>query len=73
LVALVHVVPRQTYGAPLQSAVVAQVVLHAVAPHPYGTQDCVAGVTHVPPLLQVDASVPVVPVQLAAMQVVPAA
>jgi len=29
LVAELHVVPRQTYGAPLQSAVVAQVVLHS--------------------------------------------
>jgi hypothetical protein len=72
-VALVHVVPRQTYGAPLQSAVVEQLVRHAPALQPYGAHCCVVGVTHIPLELQVEFGVRVDPEQLAGMQTVPAA
>jgi hypothetical protein len=64
----------QTLGGPLQSVLVVQVVLQAPALQAYGTQDIVAGVTHIPLALQVAAAVRVDVVgQVAAMQVVPAA
>jgi hypothetical protein len=50
---------------------IVQLVLHAPVPHAYGAHGDVAGVVHTPLVLQVDAGVSVVPVQLAAMQVVP--
>ena len=37
-VALLHVVPTQVYGAPLQSAAVVQLVLQAPVPHAYAMQ-----------------------------------
>lgn len=51
-----QVVPVQTYGAPLQSVLVAQVVLHAAGvpiAQAKGTQERLAGVTQVPLELQV--------------------
>jgi hypothetical protein len=73
IVFAVHVVPMQTYGAPLQSVAAEQVVLHAPVPHAYGTHDTFAGVTHALLALQVAAGVSVAVVQVAAVQTVPAA
>jgi hypothetical protein len=50
-----------------------QLVLHAPVPHAYAPHDWLAGVTHALLELHVEVGVSVDPVQLAAMQVVPAA
>jgi hypothetical protein len=64
----------QTFGGPLQSAVVAQVVLHAPALQAYGAHGIVAGVTQAPLALQVAFGVTVdVVAQVAGTQIVPAA
>ena len=62
--------PAQMYGE-TQSALAVQPVLHAPVPQMYGLHLLVAGVTHMPPLLQVAVGVSVEPVQLAPTQVVP--
>ena len=58
---------------PLQSVVVVQLVLQLLVLHPYGTQDWVDGVAHVPLALHVAFGVSVEPVQLAGTQTVPVA
>jgi hypothetical protein len=69
----VHVEPTQMYAASLQSALDVQLVLHAPVPHTYGAHDFEAGVLQVPIPSQAAAGVNVLPVQVAARQVVPAA
>ena len=53
IVAELHVEPMQTYVGPGQSALLAQLVLHAPAPQTYGAHGMVAGVTHALLVLQV--------------------
>ena len=68
-----QVVPVQTFGAPLQWALVVQVVLHAPALQAYGAHGIVAGVTQAPLALQVELGVTSDAVgQEAGMQSVPA-
>ena len=69
-----QVVPVQTFGGPLQSAVVVQVVLHAPALQAYGAHGITAGVTQAPLALQVAFGVTLdVVAQVAGTQTVPAA
>jgi hypothetical protein len=62
--------PAQMSGM-RQSALAVQLVLHAPVPQMYGLHGVMAGVTHMPLLLQVAAGVRVEPVQAAPTQVVP--
>jgi len=62
----------QTFGL-LQSALLAHVVLHAVAPQTYGVQLLLVAAWQVPAPLHVRADVPVVPLQLGATHWVPEA
>jgi hypothetical protein len=65
-----QVVPMQTLGE-TQSAVVAQVVLHAVGPQMYGLHIAVVAVPQVPVPLHVRDDVAVVTLQLGAAHWVP--
>jgi hypothetical protein len=72
LVFFEQTVPLQTLGL-LQSVSAAHVVLHAVAPHRYGSQGDVAAAWQVPVPLHIRAADAVEPVQVAAAHCVPAA
>jgi hypothetical protein len=72
IVAELQTEPTHTYVGPWQSALLAQLVLHAPALQMYGAHGMVAGVTHAPLVLHVDAGWTVAVFgQLAATQVTP--
>src|SRR6185369_894260 len=64
--------PLHTFGL-LQSPSTMHEILHAVAPHWYGSQDDVAAAWQTPPPLHVRAAAAVMPVQLGPAHCVPAA
>lgn len=65
--------PAHMYAAEMQSVSAVQAVLHALVPQMNGVQELVAGVTHVPEVLQVEAGWYVEVAQLWATHWVPLA
>src|ERR1700729_1310895 len=73
LTAWMQLPPEHMYAAEMQSALVAQVVLHALIPQMNGVHERAAGVTQVPVPLQLDAGCSVEVTQVCALHSVPLA